>query len=311
MVDLFKVALPLSMGNLVAYAEWEILTVFAAVLGDAEGKFAQTTQSLIHILQCHLNFNCFFLSQAAAWGILGFIWEVFESTTEAIGDAAEVRVAYQLGKGRPELAKLSAYKSILLAFTVSIIVTTIFLGCSSIMPSWLTKDPTLQAMLVECIPLIALGNVTMNMGMVSWALVGAQGRYRLATSVATACTFLITLPIAAAVTVGLNINLQGLTFSVVIGYTITAMILSTIILGSDWQRLSQRIIDSMEDSDSDEDSSSSSSSSEGSSSQQMTLKYSVSVSYVGIAQTSPTASPTRTHADDNYEITLTEEEVVH
>ena len=34
--ELFKQALPLAFGSLLAYAEWEVLTVFAAVLGPAE-----------------------------------------------------------------------------------------------------------------------------------------------------------------------------------------------------------------------------------------------------------------------------------
>ena len=37
--DLFKTALPLAFGSLLAYAEWEILTIFAAILGPAEGVY--------------------------------------------------------------------------------------------------------------------------------------------------------------------------------------------------------------------------------------------------------------------------------
>ena len=81
---------------------------------------------------------------AAAWATVGYVWEVFESTTEAIGDASEVRCAYHLGKGCPAMAKLSAYKSIFIAFVLSLISTGIFLSVSSELPSWLTKDPTIQ-----------------------------------------------------------------------------------------------------------------------------------------------------------------------
>jgi len=184
--ELFGVAFPLAIGSLLAYAEWEVLTVFAAVLGPAE---------------------------AATWAVLGFVWDVFESTTEAIGDAGEVRVSYQLGKGRPALARLSSYKSMFLASTLALVVTSAFLAMSNVLPTWLTSDETIQDMLTELFPLVALGNVTMNIGMVCWALIGAQGRYRLATSIATACSLLITLPIGAVTTVSMRINLQGLTFA--------------------------------------------------------------------------------------------------
>jgi MATE family multidrug resistance protein len=236
--QLFKVALPLAFGSVLAYAEWEFLTFFAAALGPAE---------------------------AATWAILGFVWDVFESTTEAIGDASEVRCAYQLGKGRPELAKISAYKSTFLSSIVAMVVTTIFLGLSDYLPSWLTQDQTIQNMLSELFPLMALGNITMNMGMVCWAVIGAQGRYRLSTCVAFACSFFITIPLGAIFTLWLEVNLQGLTFAVVVGYTMTAMLLSTILLISDWEMLATQIQEKMraeEDSvDSDSSSSSSSSSS--------------------------------------------------
>ncbi|KAL7533831.1 hypothetical protein ACHAWF_004665, partial [Thalassiosira exigua] len=237
--ELTAVAIPLAFGSLLAEAEWEILTIFAAVLGPAE---------------------------AAAWAMLGFIWDVFESTTEAIGDASEVRCSYQLGKGRPALAKLSAYKSVFLSFVLAILVTTIFLSISSRLPAWLTQDATIQSILAELFPLMALGNITMNCGMVCWALIGAQGRYRLATSVAIGCSFLITVPLGAMLTIWLRIDLQGLTFAVVVGYTFTAMLLSMFLLMSDWEGLSKEIQERMavEESDDDEDDSSSSSSSSSS-----------------------------------------------
>lgn len=67
MKDVFKVALPLAFGAFHAYAEWEILTFFAATLGPAE---------------------------AAAWTVMGFVWNTFESTTEAIG--IPVKFAYRI-----------------------------------------------------------------------------------------------------------------------------------------------------------------------------------------------------------------------
>lgn len=143
MKTLAKTGLPLAVGGLLAYAEWEILTIFAAVLGPAE---------------------------AATWAILGFVWDVFESTTEAIGDAAEVRCAYQLGKGRPEMAKISAYKSMLLSIVVASIITTAFLCLDGHLPAWLTTDETIQEMLLELFPLMGLGNLTMTVGMGKWVL---------------------------------------------------------------------------------------------------------------------------------------------
>ncbi len=238
--ELLKTAAPLALGSMLAYAEWELLTIFAAVLGEAE---------------------------IATWGVLGFVWDVCESTTEAFGDAGEVRISYQLGKGRPELAKLVAYKCMFMGLTMSMVMSTIFLSLRNVLPEFLTTDETIQDMLKMLFPIIALGNVTMSVGMVCWALVGAQLRYPLATAIATLCSFGITLPLGAVFTIVLNYDLKGLTFAVIAGYVMTAMLLSTVLLMSDWEKLSDRIRDKMlanveDDSSSDDSSSSSSSSSE-------------------------------------------------
>ena len=243
--EFLKTSAPLMVGSMLAYAEWELLTVFAALLGPAE---------------------------AATWAVLGFVWDVFESTTEAFGDAGEVRVSYQLGKGRPQLARLSSYKCMFAGLAMSIVMSTIFLSLTNVLPEFLTLDETIQGMLRMLFPLIALGNVTMSVGMVCWALVGAQLRYPLATAIASLCSFGITLPLGAIFTVVLNYDLKGLTFSVIAGYTMTAMLLSTVLLMSDWEKLSERIREKVLADDtegsSDDDSSNSSSSSSSSSSEE-------------------------------------------
>ena len=69
-----KTAIPLALGQLLQYGEWEILTIFVAALGPAE---------------------------VTAYGIVGSIWDTLEALTEGFGDAGEIRVAYHLGSGRP------------------------------------------------------------------------------------------------------------------------------------------------------------------------------------------------------------------
>eukprot|EP00956_Cyclotella_meneghiniana_P037140 scaffold134820_cov57-Cyclotella_meneghiniana.AAC.6 len=192
-----KTGLPLAVVGLLAYAEWQILTIFAAVLGPAE---------------------------AASWAILGFVWEVFESTTNAIGDAAEVRCAYQLGKGRPETAKISAYKSMLLSLVVSMIITMVFLSLSKYLPAWLTTDQTIQGMLIQLFPPM-----------------GAQMRYRLATTINLATSLLITVPLGAVMTIALRIDLRRLMFFIIMGYVVCAWIMVIVILISYWETLSDVI----------------------------------------------------------------------
>ena len=80
---------------------------------------------------------------------------------------------------------------------------------------------------------------------------------------------MVTIPIGAIVTIGLRIDLQGLAFAVVTGYTITATVLFACIIISDWEMLSKAIQDQVcagdlsDDSSDDDGSTSSSSSKEG------------------------------------------------
>ena len=76
---------------------------------------------------------------------------------------------------------------------------------------------------------------------VCWAIIGAQARYELATKINLATSMLISIPLGAIMTVWLHIDLQGLTFSIVMGYVMCAWIMVIVILVSDWEALSHEI----------------------------------------------------------------------
>jgi len=244
--NVIETAIPLSIGSLLEYGEWEALTFFAAYLGPAE---------------------------VAAWGILESIWDLFESATEGLSESGAIRLAYHLGKGNVEGAKASAWKSLFLSTVLAIFISSVLFLCGSSLPRWFTSDETLQNMLNPIIPLIGIGNILMIFGMVSWSLVGAQGRYKLATIISAIMTFCVTIPLAFLFVIGNNINLQGLVAAVVISYSTTGLVLGYILLTSDWEHISKTIRDyneveniSLGSEDSDESSSSSSSSSSSDSS---------------------------------------------
>ena len=213
--NLIMTALPLSISAVLAYGEWELLTIFAVHMGPAE---------------------------VAAWAVLGSIWDTFEASTEAIGDSAEVRVGYHLGKGNPSMARTSAYKSLLCGTSTGIIISLVLLSIQNNLSTWFTDDETIQKMIKSIIPFIALGNITMTFGMVCWAIIGAQGRYRLATIIAFITSWSIVVPAAAVMTYGLSFNLKGLAASLLLGYTMTAMCMAVVILKSNWAEASRKII---------------------------------------------------------------------
>lgn len=220
--NVISTALPIALGCLFEYGEWEILTIFAARLGTAE---------------------------VAAWGIVGTLWDTVETLSKGIGDGGEVRCAYHLGNANPGLARTSAHKAVLLSVCVAFFTTSIIFIAGENIAVLFTSDPTLQHMIAELIPLLGVGNIFLTAGCVSWALVGAQARYRLATFVAFVSSWCVTMPLAAIFTYGFNLNLQGITSAVVIGYSVTCTALCYILLRSDWARISQHVVETNDDSD--------------------------------------------------------------
>lgn len=204
-------------------------------------------------------------AEVASWGLLGNLWNALELVTEAVANAGEVRTAFLLGSGQPAQAKLSAYKTLYLGIFASVFITSCMFIAGDSIPTWLTSDPTLQRMTAELIPLFGIGNIALSIGTMSWTLVGAQGRYRLSTSVGLSGAWLVAIPMAAILTVVYNVDLQGQTAAIVIGYMVSGTANTYILIQSDWPKLSRRVIaqtaENVGDDDDDDDSSSSSSSS--------------------------------------------------
>lgn len=225
-----KTAIPLSIGTLLEYGEWEALTFFAAVLGPAE---------------------------VATWGILEAIWDLFEAFTEGLGETGSIRLAFHLGKGNIDMAKLSAWKLLFISMCLALTVSALLFVLMPYIPGMFTDDETLQDMVHDVLPLIGIGNIFMVFGMVSWSLIGAQGRFKLATMVSAVMTFAVTLPLSAVSSIVYHFTLEGLVGAVVVGYSTTGLVLGCILQLSPWDRISKKIQDlnAAENEDSGDDSS--------------------------------------------------------
>lgn len=79
-------------------------------------------------------------------------------------------------------------------------------------------------------------------GTVTWGIVGAQGRIRLATVVEFVSSWFIAIPCSAISLYVFNYNLLGFVASLIFGYTVGGVAMGFIILRSDWNALSQSVI---------------------------------------------------------------------
>eukprot|EP00588_Corethron_pennatum_P033366 CAMPEP_0194347102 /NCGR_PEP_ID=MMETSP0171-20130528/105801_1 /TAXON_ID=218684 /ORGANISM="Corethron pennatum, Strain L29A3" /LENGTH=848 /DNA_ID=CAMNT_0039114311 /DNA_START=138 /DNA_END=2684 /DNA_ORIENTATION=+ len=211
---IIRTGIPLAVGEFLGYAEWEFLLIFAAILGEAE---------------------------VAVWGMLGTVWEVLEATTEGISEAAGIRIALHLGKGRPALAKTSAHKSLYFSMILGFFMTSILYLLSANLPIWFTDVIIIQNLISEVIYLLGSGNLFLVTGMTAWGVLGGQGRFHLATITLLVCSWGVTLPLCAISTY-YKINLIGQVGGVVAGYATAAMTLVYFVQTSDWDALSAQVI---------------------------------------------------------------------
>ena len=210
-----KTAAPLSVGNILITVEWEMLAIFAARMGE---------------------------SYVASWGIVGTIWGVLEYCTDCVAAAGEIRVAKLMGNGNARLAKLSAYKCLFLgSFFASLMSIGFVIGLPFI-PNWFTDDEFVIAQIANLLPYCALGNITLTVGSLAWTLVGAQGRYSIATFHGCVGSLLFTIPCAVLSTYYLDLGLPGLAASVVVGYMISGAFNTITLILSDWEYIAYRVM---------------------------------------------------------------------
>jgi Na+-driven multidrug efflux pump len=169
---------------------------------------------------------------------MGIVWEVFEASTEGIGDAAAIRVSFLLAEGQPAEAKILSNKVAFLAGVEAILATSIFLMAGPNITVSLTTDSTLENLLNDLVGMTGLANVAMAFAQVYWSLIGAQDRFGLASSTILLCRWLVTMPLAFAFIFGLSYDLRAVAGSIAVGYATASSFLAYYIYQSDWHSLS-------------------------------------------------------------------------
>ena len=210
-----RTAAPMSVGNILLTVEWELLAIFAAYMGG---------------------------NQVAAWGILGTIWGILEYATDCVAEAGEIRVAKLLGKGNPRLAKLSAYKCLFLGNFFATLMSIAFLIGMPVIPGWFTDDQYLQSLISAVLPYCAVGNIALTIGSLAWTLVGAQGRYAVATFHGCIGSLGVTIPCACFATFYLDWGLSSLAAAVVVGYMTSGAFNIVTLFLSDWEYIAYRVM---------------------------------------------------------------------
>lgn len=175
----------------------------------------------------------------ATWCLLGALWDVLEALTEGIGEAAAIQVAFLLAAAQPERARKLSYSILYIGFVQSLLITSaLFMGGRRLV-MLLTTDNTMQHLMNDATTLLGFANVTMSFSQVAWSLIGAQGRFRLATSVIFFCRWLVTIPVALVTIFIFFFDLSSISGCLVVGYSTASFVLTFIVIRSDWERLAK------------------------------------------------------------------------
>jgi Na+-driven multidrug efflux pump len=175
---------------------------------------------------------------------MGLIWEVFEASMEGLGESGAVRVSYYLAEGLPDLAMMLTSKTIFLAMVQSLTLTAIFLMAGPNISVALTNDATLQHLFNDLVGMTALANISMSFTQIYWSLLGAQGRFGLASCCILVCRWVLTMPIAAACVYGPLYDARSAAGAVAVGYSTAAISLSIFVYRTDWN---QAVLDAQEE----------------------------------------------------------------
>lgn len=209
---LFKAAGPLLLGTVLEYGEWELLTLFVHHLGPAE---------------------------VATWALLGAFWDFFEAVTEGIGEAAANRLVYLLSAGQIDRAKNLCHGAVFMAVTQAVLVTSALYISGQYLAVIFTTNPAIQHIMNDNIALIGFANTIMAFSQITWSLIGAQGRFRLATFIIFFSRWVVTMPCALISIYVFGLDLNAVSGSLVVGYATACCALTVIVLRSDWDRLAR------------------------------------------------------------------------
>jgi Na+-driven multidrug efflux pump len=181
--------------------------------------------------------RCRFGCAVATWAMMGVIWEIFETMTEGLGEAASVRVSLYLTEGFPKEARLLSHKVVFLTFLLVLAVISLFLMVGPNLSALLTTDVTIQHLFLDAVGVMGLANVTMTLAQVYWSLAGAQGKFGFASGTILMCRWIVMLPIASICIFGYDLDVVAVAGAVAIGYAVATCALAYTVFTCDWVQL--------------------------------------------------------------------------
>lgn len=213
--QMMKAGIPLGIGSLIRESEWGVLVIFASSIGQDD---------------------------VATFAVVRRMFDIFSSLIEGLCCGAELRCAYHMGRGNQLQASRSAYKSLIIGIAIGAALAFSFYGVLGKAVFKLLDYDHIGAEGTQLIPLLCLCSIVMTIGMLGWALLGAQGRVRLATFITMVTSWIVTIPIAAIFVYVKRYDLQGLVAAVTMGYSVSSTVIMYLLIRSNWKKRLKKVM---------------------------------------------------------------------
>ena len=191
-------------------------------------------------------------AEAATWVLLSYVWEVVGIAPDSLGAAASCHVAKLLGKNEKELAKCVSWEAMKLGTFVSMLGSMLLLSFRRPFVQCFSLDDTIERMLYEIIPYIAICQPLFTICWTAMELNDALHLFQRAMVINSLATCFVVLPLGFINTYILHLNLEGLASAQCIGYIMGGVINVIFFAGADWDKASrkaQQISDAAKEND--------------------------------------------------------------
>ena len=154
---------------------------------------------------------------------------------------------HNLSRGKLETAKQVAQRTMIICVLASIVFSLLLLDTRRYLAWCLSLDETLESMIQEIIPYIAVCQPFITVGVTAEYLNETLGMHSIAVMISTVIDMCFTIPLAAIFTYVLNYNIEGLSSALCMGYAACGVTNWVLFAQTNWKDAAAKIQAFIED----------------------------------------------------------------
>jgi putative MATE family efflux protein len=153
-----------------------------------------------------------------------------------LSNAAAALVGQNLGAGKPERSERAVYQSGLFNMIYLGLISIVFLTCADGLAGIFTHEPEFHAVAVQCLHILAVGNISYAWGMVLVQAFNGAGDTRTPTLVNLGCYWMFQIPVAYTLAVMLDWGPKGVFMAIPSAETALAATSLILFRGGNWKK---------------------------------------------------------------------------